>query len=107
MSGAPDEPALPPLQVADLDDATLDLLLADISRAGRVHDVRLRATSARAVTAASLSFEDARAAFRRGDAAGLQVRYTVGATLWCDTLMRGPSGVKLVRVELAPVSRAV
>lgn len=106
MNGTLDQLALPPLQVADLDDRTLEALFVDIARGARVLDVRLRATSARFVMARSISLEDAHAAFRRGDAAGLQVRYAVGATVWCDTLTRGSSGVKLVRIESLMDSRS-
>lgn len=89
---------LPRLTAAELDPATLDALFSDLASCVEVDQVLIKDGSGRdAVTAASLA--DARAAITAG-ARGVQIRYRWQDAWWFDTLMRTPTGVRLVRMPV-------
>lgn len=94
--GAP----LPPLQVAILDEETLDALFRDIDRGAELLGVQVKASRSAYAAAEAPSLGRARELLLCGVALGVQLRYRLGAGIWCDTLMRTPEGVRLVRVEL-------
>lgn len=97
---------LPPLQEAVLDEATLDQLFLDIAAAAALVSVSLKAgATARAgdLPRAGSGGDElavARRALGDGTALGVQIRYRFAGSAWCDTLLRLPSGVRLVRVRL-------
>jgi hypothetical protein len=94
--GAP----LPPVQVAILDDATLDALFGDLERGAALLGVQVKARPGAYAADEAPSLRRARELLLSGAALGVQIRYRLGAEVWCDTLMRTPAGVRLVRVEL-------
>lgn len=98
---------LPPLQEAVLDEATLDRLFFDIAEAAEVVSVSLKASASARVgdrPRAGRGGDDLALARRAlgddGTALGVQIRYRFGGSEWCDTLLRLPSGVRLVRVRM-------
>lgn len=95
---APEVP-LPPVQIAMLDPGTLARLFDDLGRDAELVSVQVRAPGSARGEAAPPSLEEARARLEAGTIQGLQLRYRLGPTLWCDTLLRTPAGVRLVRIE--------
>ena len=89
---------LPDVQQAVLDAATLDALFSDLAQCAEVLSVVLK-TSRGPVAEASVSLAAGRAALEEGTARGVQIRYRHEGTEWCDTLLRTPAGVRLVRVN--------
>ncbi|WP_437520279.1 hypothetical protein WME79_26305 [Sorangium sp. So ce726] len=100
------EIALPPLQEAVLDEETLDQLFFDIAEAAELVSVSFKAgATARAgdlprAGSGSGELALARRALRDGTALGVQIRYRFAGSEWWDTLLRIPSGVRLVRVRI-------
>ncbi|WP_441285759.1 hypothetical protein ACSRUE_24855 [Sorangium sp. KYC3313] len=96
---------LPPLQEAVLDEATLDQLFFDLAEAAELVSVSLKggATARAGDLPRAGSGGDGLALARRalgdGTALGVQIRYRFAGSEWWDTLLRTPSGVRLVRVR--------
>lgn len=99
------EIALPPLQEAVIDEATLDQLFFDIAEVAELVSVSLKGgATARAgdLSRAGSGGDElalARRALSDGTALGVQIRYRFAGSEWWDTLLRTPSGVRLVRVR--------
>lgn len=89
---------LPELREAELDDAALGALAADLLALCEIHEVRVRRIGERRADAAPLTLSAALALLHAGDAAAVQVRYTHERRVFIDTLTRTPSGTRLVRV---------
>ena len=98
---APEVP-LPPVQVAMLEPATLARLFDDLARDAILSSAQIRAPGSVRGEAAPPSLAEARQRFESGSVQGLQLRYRLGATSWCDTLLRTAEGVRLVRIEQPP-----
>lgn len=88
-----DSPALPEVYKQVLDEETLASLLRDLEELAGVYDVRQR----RGMDAPPLGFEDIQATL--GEGVGVQIRYVHEGLHWWDTLMPGPQGVTLVRIQ--------
>jgi hypothetical protein len=87
---------LPPLQQAVLDVATT-LIHAVIPKYARnAH-----------TGPASLTLEQARTRLAAGLLLGVQVRYGYEGRTWCDTLLRRPGGLTLVRICEADIEASV
>ncbi|MCA9584787.1 MAG: hypothetical protein KC657_05465 [Myxococcales bacterium] len=101
------EGPLPDLQDAWLDAATLDELFFDIEHGSELLDVRVKAgAEARAEGRTDpWSLDEARRALAAGLVLGVQLRYVHGGRVWLDTLLRGPEGTRLVRVEAPTTAR--
>lgn len=101
MSEPGEEPeiTLPPLQMAVLDAATLEQLFFDIEHAAELIGVQLKAGPGYAAEADVPTVARARELLTTGAVIGVQLRYRARGAVWCDTLMRTPDGVRLVRVE--------
>src|SRR5262249_23034809 len=87
---------LPPVQMALLDDETLDQLFFDVAASAELLEVRVKAASAEHATGGSLGLGDARTALVSGGALGVQLRYSYRGAEWLDTLLRVERGVELV-----------
>jgi len=94
-----ESPDLPPLWTAELDEAGLDALLTDVELGAELLEVRLKRGAAERGEASSLGLADVRSAFAAGSVLGVQLRYRHDGTVWCDTLVRTPSSVRLVRAR--------
>lgn len=101
-----EQPRLPALTQALLDEPTLEALFADISACTQVLAVLARpAGSARGQAPVTLSLDEARQGLADGSVRSLQIRYAYEGATWCDTLMPAPGGVRIVRIrdqDIAP-----
>ena len=93
-----------PLNEALLDREALDDLLSDIELATSVVEVRLKGGAA-AHSIGATTLAEARDALLGGGAAAAQICYEYRGQRWIDTLMRVPSGVRLIRSPLPSPAR--
>ncbi len=99
-----EESELPSVHVAVLDGDTLADLFRDLSLLGRVLEVRVKQQVQAHASATPWELGAARAALAAGQVNGVQIRYALGADVWCDTLMPVPGGTRLVRIREAAVT---
>jgi hypothetical protein len=108
MATSSSEPLrLPPLQQTLLDVATTDALFRDLSACTRVHAVIPKYADRRHTGADSISLETARTRLAAGLLLGVQIRYGYDGHTWCDTLIRRPNGLTLVRIREADIEATV
>jgi hypothetical protein len=93
-----DDIALPDLQDALLDPGTLAQLFFDLSQLAEVLEIRVKGAPTALATEELTTLEAARTALASGAAMAVQLRYRFEGRLWLDTLMRTPSGVRIVRM---------
>jgi len=91
-----DVPLLP-LQTSDLDEALLAQLLFDIQHAAELLSVQVKARPGRYAEATKPTLGEAADLLRSGAVLAIQLRYRAQARVWCDTLLRTPSGFRIVR----------
>ncbi len=92
-----ERPPLPPMHEATLDDAGLDALMADLSGAAEVLEVRVKGGAERHAQGAELG--PALARLRRGEVRAVQVRYRFDGHDWFDSLWRIGGDYRLVRMR--------
>lgn len=85
---------------AELDRDTLAQLFADLAAHATVLEIREKASARARGGVAELSLAEARERLERGDVRAIQIRYRHDGSLWMDTLMKGPSLVRLVRTRV-------
>lgn len=90
---------LPPLQQTILDVATTDALFRDLAACARVLAVIPKYARNAHTGAESLTLEQARTRLAAGLILGVQIRYAYDGHAWCDTLLRRPNGLTLVRIR--------
>lgn len=88
--------ALPDLHEVELDWDGVNCVLADLDDFAEILEIQLRSSKADAQKTACVV--EARDAFHRGDAHGLQIVYRFADQTWCDTLLRGNNGARLLRL---------
>jgi hypothetical protein len=98
---------LPPLQQTLLDVATTDALFRDLGACTRIHAVIPKYTDRRHTEAETISLETARTRLAAGLLLGVQIRYGYDDHTWCDTLIRRPNGLTLVRIREADIEATV
>lgn len=98
---------LPPLQQTVLDVATTDALFRDLAACTRVHAVIPKYARNAHTGSATLTLEAARTRLAAGLLLGVQIRYAYDGHTWCDTLLRRPSGLTLVRIREADIDASV
>lgn len=100
-------PPLPPLQIADLDEAPWCALLDDIESVAELDGVAWKTGPTAYASAPGVSAPDGgsrtkiaavRAALASAAPLSLQLRYRFDGRRWCDTLMRSGGNVRLVRI---------
>ncbi len=94
-----DDLELPPLQMAELDAATLQALFTDVELLGEELEVTLKHGTERYVTPEATALAEAHRALVSGEVLGVQLRYGHGGKTYLDTLMRTQSGYRLVRIQ--------
>lgn len=94
-----DDVVLPDLHEALLDDATLAQLFFDLEAAAEVIDVRLKGQAEARADEGVVTLRTARAGLESNAVQGVQIRYRFAGAEWWDTLIRTPSGVRLVRIR--------
>lgn len=91
---------LPPLYQVELDEESYDALLRDLGALDGALEVSVKmAPEAFVPEGASWTLAHAREALEAGDARAIQIRYVHEATVWVDTILRGPGGFRLVRMQ--------
>lgn len=99
---------LPPLQQTVLDVATADALFRDLSACTRVLCIRPKhAPQTHTPEDAALTLEQARVRLATGLILGVQIRYAYEGHTWCDTLLRRPVGLTLIRIRESDISASV
>jgi hypothetical protein len=91
---------LPAVQSAIVDAATLDRLFADLEVYAEGLTIQAKVRSDGHASSAAPSLRETRALIDSSAALGVQLRYRLGSEAWCDTLMRTPEGVRLVRIAV-------
>jgi hypothetical protein len=93
---------LPELRDAVLDDVQLAELFRDYRRCVQVVEIVVKQGVGRVAEAPTPTLDQAEQLIRSRGVRGLQVRYSYQQALWWDTLMPGPTGVRLVRILHSP-----
>ena len=98
---------LPPLQQTVLDVATTDALFRDLATCTQIHAVVPKYAQRGHTGHENLSLENARTRLAAGLLLGVQIRYAYDGHTWCDTLLRRPAGLTLVRIREADIAATV
>lgn len=98
---------LPPLQQTVLDLVTTDALFRDLAACTRIHAVIPKYARNAHTGPDSLTLEAARTRLAAGLLLGVQIRYGYDGHTWCDTLLRRPAGLTLVRIREADIDASV
>ena len=107
---APRAPRAPPMRedvpLADLQDAILEpetfrQLLFDVETQTQLIEIRVKGGAVAQATAEVHTLAGARALLESGSALGVQLRYRWQGFEWWDTLIRSPTGIRLVRIQHA------
>jgi hypothetical protein len=98
---------LPPLQQTLLDVATTDALFRDLGACTQIHAVIPKYADRRHTGTETVSLETARTRLAAGLLLGVQIRYGYDGHTWCDTLLRRPNGLTLVRICEADIEATV
>lgn len=83
-----------------LDEPTLTALLDDLSELTEILEVLTKGGECARAERSQPDLREAVAALQAGQLRGVQVRYLWDGQQWLDTLLRGPDGVRLVRVQV-------
>ena len=96
----PEQPALPPLNEANLDWEELDCVLADLDDFAEVLSIIGKEAGHENTPRDKrlTNLEEARDLLVSGGLVALQVRYEFADQTWFDTFLREPTGARLVRM---------
>jgi len=95
--------ALSAVHADDIDASGVEALFRDLALQTQVLEVRAKGPAARYASKLEVDLEGARQAFAEGRVHALQIRYVFEGAVWCDTVMRRPTGARVVRMrEQAP-----
>jgi hypothetical protein len=86
---------------ASLDSSGVREMLSAIARKADYLDVTVHAKAGGRAAAYRASIEDAMKALLGGAAVAVRLSYRVDRTIWSDTLIRGSSGFRMLRVSSA------
>ena len=98
---------LPPLQQTVLDVATTEALFRDLAACTHVQAVLPKYARNQHTGPESLTLEQARVRLAAGLLLGVQIRYAYEGDTWCDTLLRRPAGLTLVRIRETDIHASV
>lgn len=85
---------------AELDAEKVAALFDDLAAHAEIVEVRAKDAARDYARAATLTLDEARGLIERREVRGVQVRYRHDGVLWMDTLMPGPTLVRLVRMKV-------
>lgn len=96
------EPEIEPAEVyqGDLDGALFEALFDDLERFAQIVSVHLKSGPEAHADEAQITLEQARMLMVLGRAHGIRVRYVHEGIEWIDTLLRGKSTIRLVRMKV-------
>lgn len=90
---------LPDLHESVIDDATLMQLFDDLTTHATILLVRLKGQAERRADTGQVSLAQAKEALLTGGLRSMQVHYDYDGTEWRDTIIRMPSGWRVVRID--------
>lgn len=90
---------LPALWDKLLDLQTLDQYFQDLAKHAQIISIQEKHAATEYVQEGTLDLTAAREKVMAGVTRAVQIRYRFDDQEWCDTLLRQPTGVKLVRME--------
>ncbi len=91
-------PELPELQQATLDDETLDAYFRDLQECAEIYAVIPKLNSGY-VAPTAIELWDGKSLLSSGQVCGLQIRYRYQGAEWWDTLMVRDGVVRMTRIE--------
>ena len=99
----PGEPVeLPDVYQGELDGALFEALMDDLTEHAEIYAVFVKAGAEQHSDEPRVALDQARLLLLLGKVRGIQIHYRHQGVTWIDTLMRGSTSIRLVRVE-APV----
>lgn len=90
---------LPQLNQELVDQDTIEALFRDVSACARLLEVIIKGAPAARAQASRPTLEQARTMLLSGVVRGVQLRYFFKDEEWWDTIIRLPSGFRLVRIR--------
>ena len=90
---------LPEINEAILDTETLNQLFEDVSQFTQLIEVIVKRGARSQTPDANYSLDQARQMLDEGAAMGVQLRYSFDGAQWWDTLIRTPTGTRIVRIR--------
>jgi hypothetical protein len=99
-----DPGALPQLQTAVLDAATLGQLFVDLQACAQVLDVLAKRGAEVRADEAPITLADAHRLLVQGAARGIQLRYLYDGAEWRDTLLAAGGAFRLCRMKMPPAA---
>lgn len=93
---------LPQLTQGDLDDQALRDLVDDLTSLTEILEIKVKGSSIKKAEDTTLHLRQAVAALHQGKVHGVQVRYLWQESEWFDTLMRVPTGIRVIRMKIEP-----
>lgn len=99
MSGGTDES---PVRIYDamLTPERLDELLADLGAHAKDLDVRVRRGTGRHSVLGKSDIGELGTLLSESSCTSVQIRYQFQGQVWCDSILRTPEGLRLVRTEM-------
>lgn len=92
------EPELPEICQGVLDSDRLWELANDLNRLTQIHEISIKGGDSSLAERTGVTLEAAVESLLQGRIRGVQVWYTWNETVWADTLLGTPEGVKIVRM---------
>src|SRR5688572_8692080 len=90
---------LPELHDAILSDEQLTALFRDYRQCVTVSEVMIKAGPGYVKSDDQPTLDQAESLLRSREVRGVQIRYQFDQATWCDTLLPGTAGVRLVRIR--------
>lgn len=87
----------PELTQADLDSETLQQLLQDLGQLTEILEVSVKGGGTQRAQTSHRDLAELAVKLEAGELRGVQVRYLWQGQHWLDTLMRTPTGVRIIR----------
>lgn len=93
---------LPDVYQAELDGALFEALMDDLAEHAEVFAVFVKSGAEERADEPRVALDQARLLLLLGKVRGIQIHYRHDGVTWIDTLMRGPTSIRVVRMK-APV----
>lgn len=96
-----DEASNPEILEAEWDHDQVDALFDDLEKGAEIQHVQVRSKPKDGPGDRAVTLRAAQELLRSGDAKAIQIRYSFNEQSWCDTLMVGPSTIRIIRTANA------
>lgn len=94
------DPELPELYQGELDGPLFEALLDDLERFATIESVHVKGGPEERADETQITLEKARMLLVLGSVRGVRIRYRHEGVEWIDTIMRGRSALRLVRMRV-------